>query len=43
MKNLKLDEETWKLLKEYCDKENKKISKEAALIIRKFLKKEKEK
>lgn len=39
MKNLKIDEETWKLLKEYCEKENKKISKEAVKIIRTFLEK----
>ena len=38
MKNLKIDEETWKLLKEYCEKENKKISREAVKIIREFLK-----
>ena len=39
MKNLKIDEETWKLLKEYCEKENKKISKEVVKIIRQFLEK----
>lgn len=42
-KSLKISIDIWKILKEYCDKENKKLNKEVDKFILKGLIAEKEK